>query len=207
MSEIRKIPCYCDNLVEIEVPEEADLSSDPGLADRIIEGRFLSATCPKCGKILKPEFPVRVVDSAKGWELFLVPELDRGPFLLGKSGYSLRDPARGRAVIGYPELAEKLAILRSGLDDRVVELIKFYLSEKAGDAPDLEIYFKERSEGRLVFHLLGLKAEEVGISRLPEELYEKMARELPARMAEEPFSELLRPPYVSYKKAADEERS
>jgi len=204
MSEQRQIPCYCDNLVEIEVPEEVDLASDPEAERSIREGSFLSVLCPKCGKLLKPEFPVRILDSRAGIELFLIPELERGSFLLGKSAYRLRDPQQGRIVIGYPELVEKLAILREGLDDRVVETIKFYLDQKAQSDESLQILFRAKSGDKLVFHLMGLRKDEVGISNIPFSLYETIQRELATRLTQEPFDLLLAPPYVSYQKAGPE---
>ncbi len=205
MTEKKEIPCYCENIVEIEVPTEVDLAANEGTAKAIRDGNFLSVVCPKCGKLLKPEFPVRIIDSAKAIELFLVPELERGPFLFGRSRYELRDPQRGRIVIGYPELVEKLTVLDAGLDDRVIEIIKYYLSEKVEGDAGLEIYFKGREGEKLIFHLLGLRADEVGVSRIPFTLYETVQRELADKLKEEPFDFLLTPPYVSFKKVSREE--
>jgi len=205
MTEKKTIHCYCDNSVEIEVPTEVDLAESEGTAIAIREGRFLSVSCPKCGKLLKPEFPVRIIDSSKGIEVFLVPELERGSFLLGRSTYAVNDPVRGRIVIGYPELVEKLAIFEAGLDDRAVEVIKYYLSQKVEEDADFDIHFRGREGGKLVFHILGLREDEVGVSSIAFTLYEKVARELPEKIHEEPFDFLLAPPYVSFKKVSREE--
>lgn len=205
MTEKKAIPCYCENIVEIEVPTEVDLAADPDGFAAIREGRFLTATCPRCGKLLKPEFPVRILDSSKGLEIFFVPELERGAYLMGRSPYAVADGTHGRIVIGYPELVEKLAICEAGLDDRAVELIKYYLAQKASDSSALEIYFKRREGDKLTFHLHGLREGEVGVSTVPDSLYQKVLSELPEKEREEPFDYLMSPPYVSYKKVAGED--
>ncbi len=205
MTVKKKIPCYCENMVEIEVPTEVDLAESEEAARAIREGSFLSVTCPKCGKLLKPEFPVRIIDSAKGIEIFLIPELDRASFLLGRSKHRVKNSEHGRVVIGYAELVEKLAILDAGLDDRVIEMIKYYLSQKVEDDANLEIYFRGREGEKLVFHILGLREDEVGVSNIAFALYETVERELPEKIQEEPFDFLLAPPYVSFKKVSREE--
>jgi len=205
MTEKKTIPCYCENKVEIDVPTEVDIAESAGVAEAIREGRFLSVTCPKCGKLLKPEFPVRIIDSAKGIEIFLIPELERGSFLLGRSQYTVKDIDGGRIVIGYAELVEKLAIFDAGLDDRAIEVIKYYMSQKVDDDANLEIYFRSREGGKLVFHILGLRDNEVGVSNIAFAVYETVVRELPEKIKEEPFDFLLAPPYVSFKKVSKEE--
>lgn len=207
MTERRTIPCYCEYNVEIDVPDEVDLSTRPSIRDEIVAGNFLSALCPNCGKLLKPEFAVRIIDSSRNMEILLVPELERSAFLLGKSQYRLRDAVSGRVAIGYPELVEKLLVFEAGLDDRVVELIKFYLAQKTDGSQNLQIYFREKAGDRIVFHLFGLKADEVGVSRVPFSLYEKLQKELPERLQESPYDAMLAPPYVSFQKAGAEEET
>ena len=82
-----------------------DSDKNPEVMTAIISGDFMSATCPRCGKILKPEYPFKLFSNTQKINLYFIPELDRSPYLLGKLEYDIGTP--GRVVIGYRELAEK----------------------------------------------------------------------------------------------------
>ena len=55
--------------------------------------------------------------------------------------------------------------------------------------------------GRLVFHIDGLAEGQIGVARLPRDIYARIEADLPARLAEEPFREFCEPPYVSLRRA------
>ena len=195
----RKLVCFCEHAFETEIPDAVDLGADPALEEAILEGEFMTVRCPGCGKLLKPEYPVRVHDPASELDYFLVPELERNGFLRGSVSYDLKGPER--VVIGYDELAEKIRIRRAGFDDRVVELVKYYLLNKVleGYEEDREVrIFFSRQEGEsLVFHAVGLKEDEVGVLRVPVELTGKVAGQLEERGRQEPYATILKGPYVS----------
>ncbi len=137
----RRVACFCENSFEVDLPQSADLGVDPLVEEQILKGDFMAVTCPSCGKRLTPEFPFHLVGRGspsrpQGWDLFLVPEEDRIPFLRGKLEYSPGDPTR--VVIGYPELAEKVLIFGQGLDDRVIEIMKYYLLTGAAARAEAE---------------------------------------------------------------------
>lgn len=198
-----KLDCYCGQSFEVQFPDTFDLDADPQLEQTILEGMFLSAQCPACGKTLKPELPVTITGPAEGLSLFLVPELDRGSFMRG--AYDL-GPV-GRVVIGYPELVEKMTIRREGLDDRVIEVLKYYLASRAleeEDAPcGVRILFHGREGAVLLFGVEGLRRGEVGMTRVQPETYSKVEERLDEISSEEPFSEILKPPYVSVNRILD----
>lgn len=196
----RKISCYCDNELEVEVPSTVDLAIAPEKEQEILDGTFLTFRCDRCGKLLKPEFPIRVVDERRGLELFMVPELDRGAFARGKVEYTLHDKTRGRVVIGYPELVEKIKITRDGLDDRVIEIIKFYILEKAQAGDSARAYYYANDSDSLELHIYGLREQEVGVSKVPFRIYKQIASELETKATEDPFDSVLEPPYVSIQK-------
>lgn len=196
----RKISCFCENEWEVEVPESVDLDEEPGREGEILEGTFLSYRCDRCGKVLKPEFPMRVVSANRGLELFLLPELERGPFSLGKADYKLDDTVRGRVVIGYPELVEKIKIARDGLDDRVIEIMKFYLLEKAEADESVRAYYYAKPADSIELHIYGMREDEVGVSKVPLRVYEQISGELEQKTNEEFFAPILEPPYVSIQK-------
>jgi hypothetical protein len=137
-------------------------------------------------------------------ELFMVPETDRGAWNRGRLDYETGAP--GRIVIGFPELREKVVIAGLGLDDRVVEIMKYYLltgSASAGEGEqekDVGILYRGREAGRHLFHIIGMKEGEIGVARLAEELYQRIASDVDARVAEDPFSDFCAPPWVSLRK-------
>jgi hypothetical protein len=198
----RKLVCFCEHAFETDIPESVDLAGQPELEQAILTGDFLSVRCPRCGKVLKPEFPVLVRDPAGARSIFLVPELDRAAFHRHSLEYPV--PEADRVVIGYDELAEKFRIKAQGLEDEVVELVKYYLLNKILEddegEEEVRILFARREEGKLIFHALGLKQGEVGVLRVPEETAAKVAAELDRRRGQEPFATILTGPYVSVNK-------
>jgi hypothetical protein len=195
------LTCVCENTFEADIPETVDLSADTTTIERILDGTFLTYTCPHCGHTIKPETPLRVIDPPRDIDFFLVPERERNSYLLGATEYR----SDGRIVIGYKELVEKLKINIAGLDDAAVELIKFYLLTKAGPGASPVIFFQRCEGNELLFDIEGLKEDEIGKARIPRELYEKAVNELPEKRLEEPFDVFLEPPYVSITKIEIEE--
>ena len=189
------LTCTCEKNFEFDIPESVDLSLRPEATEEILSGTFFTLTCPHCGEIIKPEFPLKITDQEKKIDIFLVPEMERDRYLAGLTHY----PESARVVIGFAELAEKLRILSDELDDRAVEILKYYLLLKAANQ-DLRIYYKETDGDDLVFEIIGLRDGEVGNARIPEALYNTSKHELEHKLGEEPFSLFLEPPYVSVNK-------
>lgn len=205
----RRIACFCEKTFEAEMPDAVDLATDGGAADAILGGEFMAATCPACGKRLTPEFPCLVsmdrdIPGAQGRGVLLVPEADRVACMRGRLPEGMAVPAR--LAIGVPELMEKLLVFRASLDDRVIEIVKYYYltsaaaGASAGDR-DVILRFQGEEAGRLVFHIDGLAEGQIGVARLPRDIYARIEADLPARLAEEPFREFCEPPYVSLRRA------
>lgn len=196
----RKIPCFCDNEIEVEFPETVDLEKNPEKEQEILDGSFMSFRCNSCGKTLKPEFEVRIVDASRKLEICLLPELERGAFARGKAKYTITDTTNGRVVIGYPELVEKIKLRNDGLDDRVIEVLKFYLLEKMEAEDTVRAYYFAKTIDSLEFHIYGAREDQVGISKVPLRIYEKIAVEIDEKRSQDPFRSILEPPYVSVQK-------
>lgn len=200
----RKLVCFCEHEFESEVPDSVDLTEQPDARQAILTGDFQTIQCPGCGKALKPEFPVLVRE--QGRTLFFVPELDRVAYYRGKLPYPVGEV--DRVAIGFDELAEKLRIEEAGLDDRVVEVLKYYLLQKLlehyeGEG-DVRLLFSVLEPAGLVFHALGLRDKEVGVLRVSRQMADKAAEQLQAKLREEPFDQFLAGPYVSVNKLATE---
>ena len=194
-----ELECYCGETVKADLKDEFDLDKDPGVVDTILAGTFMTVTCSACGKTLKPELPIRVRQESVGLDVFLVPELDRMSFLTDRLEYEVGDASR--VAIGYPELVEKVRISRAGLDDRIVEILKYYLLSRALESnpgTNPRIFYRENAdEDALVFQVEGLDEDRIGLTRVPQQIYIKTQDRLEKISTEDPFDEILEPPYVS----------
>jgi hypothetical protein len=208
----RRIACFCEKVFEADLPVVVDLAERPEAADEVLRGEFMAVSCPACGKRLTPEFPCRFTGVAAGplgaLELSLVPEADRVAYLAGRMGKEVG--TADRVVIGVPELAEKLAIFRAGLDDRVVEMLKFLLITRPGTEAagrDVVVTFNRADGDRLVFHLAGVREGEVAVAQLERPLHDRMLVDLERRLDEEPWKDFCTPPYVSLRRVDQESPS
>ena len=200
----RRIACFCEKTFEADIPDSADLAAEPEVGALIASGDFMAVTCPACGKRLTPEFPFRLTLPDDRGDVLLVPEADRGAYARGSLPYQVGSPYR--VVVGFPELAEKLKVIGSGRDDRVIEIMKYYLltgaagSEGEEDDRDVTLRYKGEEGGKHVFHVVGMKEGEIGVARLASEIYGKIAADVEARVQEEPFRDFCTPPWVSLRR-------
>ncbi len=196
----RKLTCHCGTEIESDFPEEIQLEDNARIIDEILDGSFMSVRCDSCGTLLKPEFATVIRDSRRGWDITFIPELERTRYLTGK-----REVTTNRLVIGFRELREKAVMLRAGLDDRPIEILKFFLLEKLEEPDESSIsLFEVSEEDNLVFHIEG-KGEELGLTKMPMDMYRKVCDGLEERIKEEPFSTIVEEPYISINKISIEE--
>ena len=202
----RKIPCFCDNVFDVEVPDEINLDSEPKYLEEIFNGSFLNFNCPSCGKKHKPEFPLTILWPSKALCFEILPELDRGEFYRRKEVPLKKEPFTLETIIVYPEIADRLAVIRDGYEPIAIEAIKYHLQVKAEEQyPDNEIeiwYFgskPEASSGYLEFHIHGIKENEVAVSKIPLALYEKTLSDYKKQPKSEIFTILRVKSYLSIK--------
>ena len=198
----RRIACFCDNVFEAELPDSANLEVEPEVEQKIESGDFMVVACPKCGKHLSPEFPFRLSLRGGRGDLLMVPEKDRNSLARARLDYETGNAFR--VVVGFPEMAEKLHIFGAGLDDRIIEIMKYYLltgaAAEENHEADVTLRYKGEADGRHEFLVFGLKEGEVGVARLANEFYRKIATDVDARVEEEPFRGFCSPPWVSVRR-------
>jgi hypothetical protein len=199
-----RIACFCETTFDADLPDAADLGADVGVQEQILSGEFMAVSCPACGKRLTPEYPFHLTGVAGVGDIFMVPEADRGALIRGALEYAVGSP--GRVAVGFPELAEKVLLFSRGLDDRVIEIMKYYLLTGAAgpeqeSGREVTLLYRGEEEGKHLFHISGMKEGEVGIARLAGGIYTKIAADVENRVAEEPFKEFCAPPWVSLRKA------
>jgi len=168
----KNIACFCGTNIAIDYEEELDIDSNPEILKSIFSGAFMSYKCGFCGKKHKPEYKISVVWNAKNIKLEVYPELDRGEFYRNKN-----ENSGVETIIGYPEMADRLAVINDGLEPVVIETIKSYLLEKAAENyPDKDVnaWYHCKSPSGIEFHLSGIRYGEVAVMRIPHETYEKI---------------------------------
>lgn len=198
----RKIPCLCESTFTVEVPEKIDLDERPQYLDEIINGTFMNFTCLSCGKKHKPEFPVTVHWPSRDLVLEVLPEESRFSFYREKKEKKKGDKIE--TVISYPELSDRIAALRDGLEPMAVEALKYYLHLKAEETnPDKEIgVWYQRKTGEdgqtaLEFHVHGLQQDSVAVTKVPLPVYEKTLADYKRHPRGELFTSLRFRSYVS----------
>ena len=192
-----KIPCFCDNTFVVEAPEEINLNTDPQYIEDILAGNFMNFPCGSCGKRHKPEFPLTVNWPDKGLSLEVLPELERGAFYRRKPK---KEGEPGETVISYPEMSERIAMIKDGLAVEAVEAIKYYLFVKTDETypeKDFSVWYHSKNEKGLEFHIHGIKDNEVAIMNIPASLYEKTLDDYRTNPKDEPFTSLRVKSYCS----------
>ena len=198
----QKITCFCDNAFDVEVPEEINLDSESRYLDEILDGTFFTFNCPSCGKKHKPEFPLTILWPSKKLSFEVLPELQRGEYYRRKKQAAAKGPYPLETIIGYPEMADRLAMIRDGFDPTAIEAIKYYLHLKAEEQyPDdeLEIWYIGSGEGSLEFHIQGIRENEVAVMKVPLPLYQKTLDDYKKHPKNEVFSALRVRSYLSVK--------
>jgi len=191
----QEIACPCGNKFSIDIEEEIDLDLKPEYLDNIFSGTFMSYNCSFCQKRHKPEFRILIIWKSKKIKMEVLPELERGEFYRRKN----ENPPY-ETVIGFPEMADRLAVIKDNLEPIVIEALKSYLLAKADENyPDKEInawYYGVNPEG-IEFHLDGIREDEVAVMRVPPEIYKKTMHEYKKHPKNETFTSLRVRSYLS----------
>ncbi len=194
---MRKITCHCEQTFSVDLPETVNLDEKPDIIKDIADGSFLTCICPACEAELHTDLETDILWPSKKTKLRLIPELERFSFMSGKK----KIPKDFQIVIGYPELADRIAVLQDNLDPLSIEALKYHLLEKAAEmSPEGEpsVYFEKLTDsGDLEFHMHGIKNGEVAVSIIPYGLYEKIKTMAETQPENELFSALKNGPYVS----------
>jgi len=201
---MRQVTCMCETSFDADLPEEVDLDVQGDTLDQILKGEFLAVTCPNCGSRLKPELRVHLVSKKRKLDIVCLPEMERMSLYLGSASI----PEGAEAVVGYAELYERAKILADGLDAEAIEIMKYLVAEKAEDeVPDVEvsIAYAGKKDGKLLFHVSGLKEGEIAVLPLASAIYDKTLADKAATQKEPPFDRIFKGPYRSIRILAVDE--
>jgi hypothetical protein len=194
---MKTFTCRCETVVDIDISDNIDLDSDQSLLEALAEGNFLSIRCPNCASTIRPEMPVRVRSAVYGLDVLVLTELDRLSVYRGKAAV----PSACEVLIGYPELFERVRMIKDGFDAQGIEVMKYYIQDKAEEQDpeaDITVWYHGLSAGNLEFRIIGLKSGETGVIKLPRGSYDRALEE--ARSGGGKFKAMLSGPYRSLRK-------
>jgi len=189
------IACPCGKNMSVDIEDEINLDVKQDQLDKICNGTFMSFDCPDCGKKHKPEYSINLVWKSKKINFEVLPELDRGEFYRRK-----KDKSGYETIIGYPEMSDRITVLKDDLEPVVIEALKSFLLAKAEEAyPDKEIFawYIGKTPKGIEFHLDGIKQDEVAVMIVPYETYEKTLADYKKRPKNEIFASLRCRTYLS----------
>lgn len=192
----KNISCPCGRNFPVEVEEEIDLDTREKVLESIFNGTFMSYDCPSCMKIHKPEFRIILFWKSKNFKLEVIPELDRGAFYLNKKE---KQPPY-ETVIGFPEMADRLAVVKADLEPTAVEALKSYLLAKAEEnypGKDIFIWYHCKTDDSIEFHIQGIKPGEVAVTRIPRNLYDRTLEDFKKHPKKNLFASLRVRSYMS----------
>ena len=121
---------------------------NPDLRTRVLDGTIFSHVCPECRVTIEVNCDFTYSDPKLKFMIILArPKDDKLPsfptgFLEGTA--SLLKDSQLRLVTSYDQLREKIRIFEAGLNDHLIELLKFYVWEKAFGTtviPDDGVFF------------------------------------------------------------------
>ena len=191
----KNFTCLCGANVQLEYEEEIDIDKNSGYLEKILDGTFMSVSCPSCKKKHKPEYKITVIWRSKNLKMEVIPELERGEFYRKK-----KDKQPVQTIISFPEMADRLSIIKDNLEPVIIETLKsFLLTKAAEDYPENEInawYYCCGPEG-IEFHLDGIRCGEIAVMRIPLEIYEKTLEDFKKHPKKEMYASLKAGSYLS----------
>ena len=152
---------HCHQAFDATVDRTIDAETDSDVLRLILEGTYGQTTCPHCLTKLYADTPLTVTDREHGTTLEFTATTD--PIVVQRTAEHLMATIAERSanqqyrlVMHFDDLREKLIMLKSGLDDRVVEVMKFAAAKKRREIKpnetfDRVMFYRRSGEGFLVF--------------------------------------------------------
>jgi len=195
---IKNFSCLCGANIQLDYSEEIDIDEKSEYLDEIHSGSFMSVSCNSCGKKHKPELKITIVWKSKNLKMEIIPELERGEYYryLKKK----KNNQSVQTIIGFPEMADRLAVIKDELEPVVIETLKSFLLTKAAENyPDNDInawYYSRVGEG-IEFHLDGIRHDEIAVMKIPQEIYAKTLDDYKKHPKKEIYTSLRAGSYLS----------
>lgn len=196
---MRTLTCHCEQTFNVDIPETVNLDNTPEVIASIADGSFLTCVCPRCNATLQTDLKTRFDWPSRKVSIVLIPEIDRFAYLSGMIPHE----ADAQAVIGYAELADRVAVIAAELDPVAVEAIKYHLlvksREVAGDSKATIVFEKVDEGGNLEFRIHGIREGEIAVSKMPRSIYDTIKADLSADPDKDPYPQITNGSYISVK--------
>lgn len=154
---------HCHQPFETTVEREIDALREGDRLRLILDGTYGKTTCPHCGTSFYADTPLTVIDAEHHTTIELTATTD--PIVVQHTVEALLTKMKDaesitnhqyRLVMHFDDLREKLIMLKSGLDDRVVEMMKFAVAKKRRELKPNEgfervMFYRRAGEGYFVF--------------------------------------------------------
>lgn len=208
-----KIRCpQCQHGQKVELYDSINVAQQPELKTALFENRLNCVKCEDCDASFRIDKPLLYHDADRNILIHWMPDtaMSRDEILdeFDKSMEELRDalpegmePPRVRLVFNRVELVELIFIIEAGMDERVVEYIKYTVHTQnmkrlPPDKKQLLLNLQDSTADELLFAVRNLESAELEeILRYPREAYrgvKKMYKDNP-----DEFIELFPGPYIS----------
>jgi hypothetical protein len=204
----------------VELYDSINVAQQPELKQSLFENRLNRVVCEGCGANFRIDKPLLYHDADRNILIHWMPDnaVSRDEILdeFDKSMEELRDalpegmePPRVRLVFDRVELVELIFIVEAGMDERVVEYIKYTVhAQNPGRLPpqkkQLLLNVQDSTADDLLFAIRDLETAELeDILRYSRDAYRgirKMYKDNPAE-----FTELFPGPYINARAALLEE--
>lgn len=134
----------CKHMMDVQLYDSVNVATDPALRDQLMRNQLNMVTCPQCELAFRVDKPLLYCDPAKRILIYWLPTApdsyqageDQFRSWLMKMGNVLPDDIRApdiHLVFTRIELVERIFLLEQGLNERLIEYIKYIIySRNAG---------------------------------------------------------------------------
>ena len=159
MNKIADFECpACNYKNNITIWPTLNATVDPELKEELFSGKLFAKVCPNCGKVNRFNYTLLYHDMTQKVMIKLDTDREQAEWspksLLGgfpwfPNGDTVFDGYRFRVVTNVSKLQEKATIFDCVLDDRIIEILKFFNWKKFNEEnPNVglsDIFFNRRS--------------------------------------------------------------
>jgi hypothetical protein len=212
----------CEHDQEVELYDSINVAQEPMLKDLLLKNQLNRVECESCQMSFRVDKPVLYHDADRNILIHWMPdvacsrdeildEFDDAMEKLRTTFPADMEPPRVRLVFTRVELVELMFMIEAGMDERVVEYVKYTIhTQNMSRVPpadkQLLLNVEDSTADELLFAVRNVETSELeDVLRYPRTAYrgvQKMYKENP-----DEFMELFPGPYISARTALVEEQT
>lgn len=199
MHRMEEVTCpRCKKKGRMQIWQSVNTALDPETREQVRTGSLFEYTCPSCGAVTNVNYGflyhqmedlmmiyyVTDEESCRSVEQMFSGEDERMGRAMGMGGF---DDYIMRIVMSQNGLREKLFIFDQGLDDRLIEIIKFLYGRLLADKhPELSVeqgYFSIADSGEWQIDFFGEQGYAASVE-MSRDAYQKLEQDLNGKLPE-----------------------